>query len=310
MVPFSIMNIKRLRITLAICFAGTGLISSLLGFTSVLVNRYKGNKYANWMSQIDEHTLIRDIDLPGSHNTMATRSIADVSGQCQTLSLNDQLNLGVRFLDIRLKEDHNSLKAVHGFIDQKASFKDISKTVTSFLEKNPTEFIIMSIKQDADSNSSDLSFEEALKQSLDSDIYLKDQKEIPNYLEDVRGKVVILSRYQDATIGIPAYDGWKDSASFTLANDIYVQDTYKIASKKQKQQEIIKCFNETGHALKINFLSGYKTGDFPPSNAMSAAKDINPWINKEINKYQDRGIVLYDFITKRMMDAFFKEANE
>ena len=304
------MNIKRLRIILAASFSGLGLLSSILGFTGALNDRYSGSKYANWLSQIGDHTLLRDIDLPGSHNAVATRSIADLSGQCQTLSIKDQLNLGVRFLDVRLKEENNSLKGFHSFIDQKINFNSINKTVTSFLKKNPSEFIIMSIKEETASSKSDLPFEEALIQSLESDIYLKDQRTIPTYLEEVRGKVLILSRYKDSTIGIPAYDGWRDSTSFTLPNDIYVQDIYEIKSKEQKQTEIVSCFNETGHALKINFLSAYRTDQFPPSYAMSAAKDINPWINKEIDKYDDRGIVLYDFINKKNMGAFFKEANK
>ena len=120
-------------------------------------------------------------------------------------------------------------------------------------------------------------------------------------------KVLLLSRYQNSTIGIPAFNGWTDSASFTLPNDIYVQDTYKITSKEQKQEEVTKCFNETGHALKINFLSAYRTNGFPPSQAMTAFKDINHWINKEISKYSDRGIVLYDYISEANMTAFFKE---
>ena len=115
------------------------------------------------------------------------------------------------------------------------------------------------------------------------------------------------SRSSCASIGIPAYQGWEDSCSFTLPNDIYVQDTYKITSKEQKQDEVMKCFNESGHALKINFLSAYRTNGFPPSYAPSAANDINPWINEEIGKYSDRGIVLYDFVTESNMQAFFKE---
>ena len=168
----------------------------------------------------------------------------------------------------------------------------------------------MSIKEEADPSGSDISFEQALIKALDSDVYLKDQRDLPTYVSEIRGKVLLLSRYKDSTIGIPAFDGWSDSASFTLPNDIYVQDTYKITSKEQKQEEVVKCFNETGHALKINFLSAYRTNGFPPSYAMSAAKDINPWINKEIDKYDDRGIVLYDFISESNMDAFFKEANK
>lgn len=87
-----------------------------------------------------------------------------------------------------------------------------------------------------------------------------------------------------------------------------MQDTYQITSKEQKQEEVIKCFNEPGHALKNNFLSAYRTNGFPPSQVMTVAKDINPWINEEINKYSDRGIVLYDFISESNMKAFFKEA--
>ena len=304
------MDIKKLRIILAITFSGLGILCASLGFTDALNNRTSSTKYAEWLKEIDDNTPLRDVDLPGSHDTMALHSIGDLAGQCQTLSLKDQLNLGVRFLDIRLKEDHNSLKTVHGFIDQKATFEDVDKVVTSFLEKHPSEFIIMSIKEEAEPSNSDIFFEQALLKCLDNPIYLKAKTALPTYVSEIRGKVLLLSRYQNSTIGIPAFNGWTDSASFTLPNDIYVQDTYKITSKEQKQEEVTKCFNETGHALKINFLSAYRTNGFPPSYAMSAAKDINPWINKEIAKFSDRGIVLYDYISENNMNAFFKEANK
>ena len=294
------MKTKSIIISSVIAVA---LIStSVVGF--VVKQKSGSEKYANWMSKLDDNVSIRNINMPGSHDTMALYSIADLAGQCQSLSLHDQLNLGVRFLDIRLKEDHDRLKAVHGFIDQKVSFETITKTIEEFIEKNPSEFIIMSVKEEADPSNSEISFENSLKSYLNKDIYLKDT-ELPNKLGDVRGKVMLLSRYEGSTIGVPAYDGWKDSISFTLPNDIYVQDTYQITSAEQKQDEIVKCFNEAGHALKINFLSAYRTDTFPPSYAVSAAEDINPWINEEINKYSDRNIVLYDFVTEENMDYFF-----
>ena len=294
------MKTKSIIISSVIAVA---LIStSVVGF--VVKQKSGSEKYANWMSQLDDNVSIRNINMPGSHDTMALYSIADLAGQCQSLSLHDQLNLGVRFLDIRLKEDHDKLIAVHGFIDQKVSFETITKTIEEFIEKNPSEFIIMSVKEEADPSNSEISFENSLKSYLNKDIYLKDT-ELPNKLGDVRGKVMLLSRYENSTIGVPAYDGWKDSVSFTLPNDIYVQDTYQITSAEQKQDEIVKCFNEAGHALKINFLSAYRTDTFPPSYAVSAAEDINPWINEEINKYSDRNIVLYDFVTEENMDYFF-----
>ena len=276
----------------------------LFGFV-LLKQTTKSNKYADWMSSLDDKTSLREVNMPGSHDTMALYSIGDLAGQCQSLSLKEQLNLGVRFLDIRLKEDNNKLKAVHGFIDQNASFKTITKTVESFINKHPQEFLIMSIKEEANASKSKISFEDNLKTYLNSDIYLKGN-DIPEKVGDVRGKILLLSRYANSTIGIPAYSGWEDSATFALPNDIYVQDTYKITSALEKQTQIVRCFHESGHALKINFLSAYRTDTFPPSYAVSAAADINPWIDKEIINFHDRGIVLYDFVTESNMNHFFE----
>ena len=278
--------------------------ASVVGFTNAVKQQVKDAKYADWMKSLDDNTSLREVNMPGSHDTMALYSIGDFAGQCQDLTLKDQLNLGVRFLDIRLKEKSNKLIAVHGFIDERATFESIINTMKNFLKDHSDEFIMMSVKEEADAENSNVPFDTLVKSYLDDDLFIKDTA-IPSKVGDVRGKVVLLSRYKESTIGIPCYDGWADSASFTLSNDIYVQDTYKITSKEEKQEEIVKCFNETGHALKINFLSAYRTNYFPPSYAPSAANDINPWINEEINKYNDRGIVLYDFISEANMNAFF-----
>ena len=299
------MELKTLRITIASVASFLILLSAGLGFTGLLSQKSNNKDYSAWMKNIDDNTALRDINMPGSHDTMALYSIGDLAGQCQSLSLEDQLNLGVRFLDIRLKLNKNELKAVHGIVDERASFASITEKIESFVKTNPSEMIIMSVKEEANASSSNISFEESLKSYLKSDIYYTSEL-LPNTLKEARGKVVLLSRYPNSTIGIPAYEGWQDSTSFTLPNDIYVQDTYKVTSKEQKQDEIISCFNEKGHALKINFLSAYRTNGFPPSYAPSSANDINPWINEEISKYNDRGIVLYDFVTESNMQAFFK----
>ena len=299
------MNEKIKKLILPVGLAIFAMTSSVLGFSGVLKQSSKNVSYCDWMKALDDDTSLRDVNMPGSHDTMALYSIGDLAGQCQSLSLSDQLNVGVRFLDIRLKLDHNQLKAVHGIVDEKASFKQIDEVVESFLAKNNSEFIIMSVKEEAKASNSSISFEDALKEYVNKDIYLK-ERTLPSKVGDVRGKILLLSRYANSTIGLDAFAGWQESTSFVLPNnDIYVQDTFKITSAEQKQNEIVSCFNESGHALKINFLSAYRTDGFPPSYAPSAAKDINPWINKEISKYDDRGIVLYDFVTSENMKVFF-----
>ena len=282
-----------------------GVLISCLGFSGAFKQVSKSTTYSNWMSKLDDSTSIRNINMPGSHDTMALYSFFDLAGQCQSLSLEEQLNLGVRFIDIRLQEVENKMKVVHGFVDERATFDNVTSVVERFIEKNPSEFIIMSVKEEAKASKSSISFEESLKTYLTSSVYLKNS-ELPTSLGEVRGKVMLLSRYYNSTIGVPAFNGWNDSASFVFGDDIYVQDEYKITSKEQKQDAIIKCFNETGHKLKINFLSAYRTNYIPPSYAPSAALDINPWINDNISKYNDRGIVLYDFVSESNMNAFFK----
>ncbi len=282
------------------------LASSVVGFSGVLKPKVKNVDYSNWMSEVDDFTLIKNMNIPGTHDTMALYSIGDLAGQCQSLSLADQLKIGVRFLDIRLKLDKNELKAVHSFVDQRIKFSSIVDTVDSFLAAHPSEFIIMSIKEDAKASNSSITFDEAVNK------YKKTNWQTPisdlsaTTLVEMRGKVLVLSRYKDASIGVPAYNGWADNASFTLPNGIYVQDEYKLKNVDTKINAIKNCFNTATTSLKINFLSGYIDGGFPPSYAPSVANTVNPWIKGVIKDYPNRGIVLYDFVTSDLMKGWFE----
>ena len=76
-------------------------VFSLIGFSNILSQHNEDTKYSKWMSKLSDDTALRDVSMPGSHDTMALYSIGNLAGQCQSLSLKDQLNLGVRFLDIQ-----------------------------------------------------------------------------------------------------------------------------------------------------------------------------------------------------------------
>ena len=286
---------------------GAGILAFLvaggagfLGFGKL--NTVVDESRIEWMKGVSDDTAIRSLAIPGTHDSAALYGIGDLSGQCQTIGIAEQLKLGVRFFDIRLQNRKGDLAAVHGIVDQKQRFVDIISTIDGFLAKHPSEFLIVSIKEESESTGGSVSFQEALERDLT--VFWRKETTLPEKVGDVRGKAVLLSRFASSTIGIPAYEGWQDSKSFTLPNDIYVQDTYK-TDVETKKQEIESCFKETGHAWKINFLSGYDPKGFPPSYAPTIAKEINSWIDTVIPSYEDKGIVLYDFITKEHMDAFF-----
>ncbi len=63
--------------------------------------------------------------------------------QAQTLSISEQLDSGVRFLDLRGRPVNDSLELYHGAIPQDQSFSEALGTVAGFLEANPSEAVVV-----------------------------------------------------------------------------------------------------------------------------------------------------------------------
>lgn len=234
----------------------------------------------DWMKQLDNEAPLNGIYIPGTHDSGALHSFLGVSGKCQSYNIEEQLKMGVRFFDIRLQLRDNKLAVVHSFVDQKLTFEEVLNDYRSFIEANPSEFIIVSIKQDADPENSSIPFANAVEDALNTHLnsLLNTSTSLPSSVGEARGKVHILARYSGASIGIPAYDGWADSTSFELGA-LYVQDYYAIDNVESKINDIKTAFDTSKskkHALVLNFTSCYLTDALPPAHAPTAAKLINP----------------------------------
>lgn len=257
---------------------------------------------ADWMAGVEDEMPINELSIPGSHDTGATHSIADVAGICQTLSVYDQLNIGIRFLDIRLQLVNDKLKVVHSFVDQALNFDTVLGDITDFILNNPSEFLIISIKEDADAKNSDISFADAVSAALSTcGEHISTDSSLPETLGEARGKIYLLSRYDGAEIGIPAYNGWSDDTSFEIG-DMYVQDNYCITSVGEKKSDIMHTFgiaNERRYSLVLNFTSCYIDGAFPPSYSGTPARSILPWIEYAAGESGDTlGIVIMDYVSE------------
>lgn len=164
--------------------------------------------YKHWLKDIDDNTKISTLAIPGTHNSAACHT-ALPSVQCQGASVTDQLEHGVRFLDIRVGkyplksgDEANELTVVHGKFPVRIPFPlkltSALDEVYDFLDKNKSETVIVSIKQEGtgewDNNNDEFG-------NLIWDRYVNPKKDkwflgtdLPK-LGDARGKAVLFRRF-------------------------------------------------------------------------------------------------------------------
>ena len=114
-----------------ICFSViiVSLIMSIFAFLPI----NKSYKADPWMSKVSDSTKIKDLSIPGTHDSGAMHSLFDVAGKCQDVSIIKQLDMGVRFFDIRLQLVDNELNVVHSFVDQELKFEWVLNYYKNFL---------------------------------------------------------------------------------------------------------------------------------------------------------------------------------
>lgn len=301
-----IMNNKN-KILIFVIMIVSMIITSVFAFCSF--ERKYDEISVNWMSKVNDDVNIIDLSIPGTHDSGALHSIADVAGKCQDMSISSQLKIGVRFFDLRLQLVNNEFKIVHSFVDQDLKFQTVVEDLYSFIKKYDSEFLIISIKEESSSVNSTLSFEEALIKELKiyEDVFMINDTTLPKKVGMARSKIYILSRFY-GEIGIPAYYGWMDDTSFEL-NDLYIQDNYNISDIDEKKNDILNTIayaRNNQNKLVINFTSCYLDHGFPPLYAGTTALSINPWLKDEITKSDEKlGIILVDFIDEELSKAIY-----
>ena len=299
-------NSKYLFIIIGIC--AVVFICSIVAFLPTPTPNVAHGK--SWLSKVSDDTKLTDLSLPGTHDSGAEHSLYDIAGKCQDLDISQQLAIGVRFLDIRLQLRNDKLFIVHSFVDQGIKFSTILRQIQNFLLENSSEFLIVSIKQDADTINSTITFTQAVKKELTPATDLIDYRSsLPNTVGQIRGKMIILARYENNTIGIPAFNGWQDSTTFELGNFL-IQYNYKINDVNTKKIDIKKTLDATQNTndkLVLNFSSCYLTNAFPPTYAGTCAKNINPWLLDVIRSHPKKtGVIVADFITAELCKTIFE----
>jgi hypothetical protein len=144
---------------------------------------------SNWMSLVDGSKKLSELSIPGTHD-----SAARYGGPLfvtQSHSLREQLNSGVRFLDIRCRHIEDVFAIHHDLVFEHLFFGDVKNICRAFLAEHRQETIIISVKEEYTADSNTQSFEATFDKYVREDPalwYLENR--IPT-LNEVRGKIVL-----------------------------------------------------------------------------------------------------------------------
>ncbi|KAL9090885.1 MAG: hypothetical protein Q9165_005093 [Trypethelium subeluteriae] len=193
---------------------------------------YSSASLESWMKELHDATPLSGLSLPGTHNSH-TYFRALPSVRCQSVSLLDQLENGIRFLDIRLQPErphdstHDGLLLVHGLFPVSLTgpkyFRPLLTTLLAFLDAHPSESVIISLKREGSGSATDHQFHRILH-----DHYIQQDPTrwytapvIPS-LGAVRGKLVLLRRFDldpSTSSSPPLSHSSSPSSSFSSSHD-------------------------------------------------------------------------------------------
>ena len=260
----------------------------------------------NYLHYIDDNKNITELTLPWTHDSCSTSWPSLF--KCQSIWLVDQLNMGIRFFDIRCRHIDDKFHINHGAVYDWIKFDGVRDIFLEFLKENPSEFIAMSIKKEYSSENNTMSFESTLKEYLNGyEDWFFLEREFP-FVKDIRSKIVLISRYDSNTMGIDM-SAWENNKIFSIWFNIMIQDVYKPKSNGNKWDKIINLLN-LSEELKINnifFLNFCSAtigwGDI--HNPQKISNDINSRLSNYFFWWKKwcYGIIIMDFPNQSLAES-------
>ena len=251
---------------------------------SVLVAYDLPTPATDWLSMVRDETKVCKLTIPGTHDTMTgmgfyqpvLKYIFNTTAISQVSTLEEQMNSGLRFFDIRPVVSTDTiakkkiLRLTHGISELDITFEWTIDQLQSYLKAHPTEFFIVKLQ-----------FDNGFEDQKDLYTLLSNVLHMPKYqglfvenwrpditVSEMRGKILWLSRYDlrpfNAAFHYPiVYCDWPDEdpdieedinpeaqrscamysmTDTTLTAKLYKQDYYKTTTEKRmrnKQKTVI-----------------------------------------------------------------------
>ncbi len=258
-----------------------------------------------WMSLISDKKCITELTIPGTHNSGAMYDVPALpdTAKTQSLTIAEQLNIGVRFLDIRCKASDDRLILHNGFAHQKLFFENVVDICKRFLELNPSETIILELRDEAyQLNNSQLFesiFNKYIKRYSDNNLFFLENR-FP-LLGEVRGKIILLRNFEVSDITLKGIDKKDRVKNYSILK----QNHHKDQTVEQKwtfiKKHLLNSKIDSKNLFYMNYTSGYKKTMFLGLPSVKKISDcINP-IVKGFFKLSENGrfgVLIMDYISQ------------
>lgn len=233
---------------------------------------------SSWMKDIPHDALISHLTIPGTHDSVARGRIPFV--RTQYLTITQQLPMGIRFLDLRLRvHDDGVLYCYHGgipahFPDGPVTFLSVMDEVWTFLRgpdgsQTPTETVLISINND-NASPEELAdpapFYRAVESAIAATASYPDGsprwfvEPVTPTLGQVRGRAVLLRRHKGdpeinhrSRLGLDLSKGWLDNnPEFTIVTPtnikLHLQDKWRYTQRISLEELVV---SKSGHVQQL-----------------------------------------------------------
>ena len=265
-----------------------------------------------WMSGIDDTRSLTALSIPGTHDSGALHEPLAGLAKTQALTIAEQLDAGVRFLDLRARIIDDAFWLYHGSIDQDQAFVDVFATMYAFLDANPTETIIASLKEEAMPTGATRTFDAIFADYVAASPDRWHLGRAVPTLGDARGKIVLVRRFSTtiaSPLGIDAAP-WADNATFSIDNGdaaLRIQDEYIVTDNNAKWAAIEALLAEPGapSTLYLDYTSGYQPTPMGLPDILAVSNDINARLDTRLATAPDapRGVLVMDYVTAARIGA-------
>jgi 1-phosphatidylinositol phosphodiesterase len=297
----------------------------------------------NWMTNLPNSTKLSDLSIPGTHDSGASSDYirfynpAQPFANAQNTTIEEQLSYGVRYFDIRVGEMgswwNRSFSIVHGAIGYRITLPEVIGKMKAFLNANPGEVIIMSLKIDNASGDKYERIRNHCRDALVNNQYYTGRTGSKRLINDIngttpsihqlgwaRGQIIIMDRGgfgpNKNRIGINA-SGWANNTTNDLVgNYVRVQDRYSNPTTSEKLNYISNMRNiarnnhgTSSERLTVNFASCTQQSSLGVPVAISTvAGRINPSVKSHYNNTsnRERCILAVDYVDRSLAEAIWR----